>query len=202
LGFKTALLGGRLSSEFAWFHMTTTNVLQKGGTLSNGTAYYVPIGSSVQEGVDGDLAVTLTPGWQVIGSFYAGHDRDQSNNPVSTSYDNSWSLFTRYAFPDAGPLRGLAIGGGAERVGSRWIQNSGTVVDAVFSPLTQATGEVKVKAGTMVNGFITYVWGGHWSFKVSCANILDEAYPLGVQGLTNVDPSPPRTFSFLASYKL
>ena len=53
----------------------------------------------------------------------------------------------------------------------------------------------------MLNGFITYVWNSHWSFKAACANILDETYPLGVQGLTNVDPSAPRTCSFLASYK-
>jgi outer membrane receptor for ferric coprogen and ferric-rhodotorulic acid len=99
IGLKALLLGGRLSADFAHFIETSNNADIVGGTLANGLTYVVPIGGTKEEGIDGDIALSLLPGWQLVGSFYAGHDRDQNNNPVTLTYDNSWGVLTRYAFP-------------------------------------------------------------------------------------------------------
>jgi len=91
VGLKANFLGGRLSGEFAWFKFTTTNVLNNvAGIFPNGQTFGAVIGSAVQEGVDGDVSFILAPGWQLIGSFYAGHDRDINGVPVTGSYDNQW----------------------------------------------------------------------------------------------------------------
>ena len=114
--------------------MTLTNALYVGGLFPNGSGYFVPVGFSREEGVDGDMAFNLIPGWQLITNFYAGHDRDQNNNPVSSTFDNQISFFTRYDFPKAGPLNGFAVGGGLSRVGGRWISTSGLSIAGVTLP--------------------------------------------------------------------
>ena len=114
VGLKTAFLGGRISTDFAFFKLLTTNVAVKAGVFPNGNSYYNVIGNATGEGVDGDVALTVLPGWQLIGSFFSGHDRDQNNTPISGTNDNSWGLFTRYAdFQKDSPLHGLSIGLGA-----------------------------------------------------------------------------------------
>lgn len=47
------------------------------GINANGAAYVSVIpGDVVDEGVDGDVSFTPVPGWQLIGNWYAGHQRD------------------------------------------------------------------------------------------------------------------------------
>ena len=151
--------------------MTTTNVLEVVATpLPNGLTYWIPVGSTVQEGVDGDVSFAIMPGWQVIGSFYAGHDRDQNNFPVSSSYDNQWGLYNRYDFPKTGALRGLAVGAGVVWIGGRWISTSG-ISGAALTPYQALTQEIKLQPGTKINGFASYNLGKHWLFRVLCNNI-------------------------------
>jgi outer membrane receptor for ferric coprogen and ferric-rhodotorulic acid len=140
------------------------------------------------------------PGWQVIGSFYVGHDRDPYNRPVSASYDNSWSLFTRYDFQKDSPLRGWAIGTGFVRVGGRWVTTSG-VLNAVWTPAQTWGGVIEMKTGNSWNGFVSYKVDKHWSAKFDCMNILGEKWPLGLQTMLISDPSPPRTFTFETDYR-
>ena len=200
IGFKTALMGGRISTSFAWFMMTTTNVLQFAGILPNGLNYSIIVGNSLQEGVDGDVAVAVLPGWQVIGSFYAGHDRNALGVPIATSYDNSWGLFNRYDFGTSGPLKGLALGAGVVRVGGRFISDAG-ISDAVLTPYEAWSGMIKLRTGTLVNAFASYNLNRHWHLRASCNNILNQSYAVGAASVYFVDPSPPTTFTFEVGYK-
>ncbi len=195
LGLKTSFLGGRLSGEFAWFQMATTNVTRIGGNLPNGFPYQIAVGTSQQEGVDGDAAFQILPGWQLIGAFYAGHNR-ASELPVPNTYDNSWSAYSRYAIPRGSPLHGLAFGGGLTRVGGRWASTQG-----LLGVTVPAGGVLKMKTGSLLNAFVEYSWTKHWLFRIGCNNILDESYPVGAQTAYYVDPSTPRLFNFLVSYK-
>ena len=92
LGLKTALLNGKISSDFTWFHMATTNIAQTSGQfLANGhTIKYI------------DELTLWRKEWMVMppspsfpagswwSAFYAGHDRDQNNKPIAgTCQDNS-----------------------------------------------------------------------------------------------------------------
>jgi len=199
-GFKTAFFGGKLSMDFSHFKMTTANYIISTGNFPNGLPIYQLVGTTVEEGEDGDLSYALVPGWQVIGSFYVGHDRDPYNRPVSASYDNSWSLFTRYDFQKDSPLRGWAIGTGFVRVGGRWVTTSG-VLNAVWTPAQTWGGVIEMKTGNSWNGFVSYKVDKHWSAKFDCMNILGEKWPLGLQTMLISDPSPPRTFTFETDYR-
>jgi len=200
LGLKTAFMNGRLSSDFAWFIDTTTNVEVFGGVLPSGLSYYTLIGSTVQEGVDGDVSFAIIPGWQVIGSFYAGHNRDQAQKPVAASYDNSWSFFTRYDFQRDSILHRVGFGTGVTRVGGRWLSTSG-ITGAAFTPYEIWSGQLKMFTGTSWDGFLTYTLDKHLTLRLRCTNILSSVYSVGATSAVLADPSTPRTFFVEADYK-
>ena len=154
------------------------------------------IGDITLEGVDGDASFTIVPGWQLIGSFYAGHLRDPFNNPIPNGFDNSWSAYTRYNFAKDCVLSGFSLGGGITRIGGRWMSSGGLVYTSGYLP-----NYIKVQTGTLVTGFVDYRLDKHWSFRVLCNNLLDQHYPLGVETAYIIDPSPGRIFSFETSYK-
>lgn len=188
--------------DFAVFKMSLTNVLQNVNVLPNGYFVAIPIGSAVERGFDGDISLSLIPGWQVIGNFYSGHDRDQNGIPVPTTYDNSWGLITRYDFQRGNPLHGLTIGTGVSRIGGRWISNAGiTNAGADFTPYQIATGRIKLKTGTAWNAFAAYNLDKHWTLRLNCNNILNKAYVSAAQTALLADPSAPRTFVFETDYK-
>ena len=204
LGLKANFLGGRLSGEFAWFKFTTTNVLNNvAGIFPNGQTFGAVIGSAVQEGVDGDVSFILAPGWQLIGSFYAGHDRDINGVPVTGSYDNQWAFFTRYSFDKHEALNGLAIGAGVSKIGGRWLASSGLLDAPGLLPPSIAgeTPEIKLVSRPLLNGFVSYGLDKHWVFRVNAYNLLDEVYAVGLQHAYELDPSSPTTFSFEAEYR-
>ena len=49
----------------------TTELRANGFTVSN------PTGQTVDEGFDGDISFNLLDGWQLVSTFFKGHDRDQ-----------------------------------------------------------------------------------------------------------------------------
>ncbi len=196
LGLKWNFLGGKISGESAWFKEVLTNGLNStAGTLPNGALYAAVIGSVTLEGVDGDASFTIVPGWQLIGSWYAGHQVDPFNQPVPGSYNNFWAAYTRYDFPKNEPLAGITTGGGVSRLGGRW-QSTGGLTYSGYLPAIE-----KVEVGTLVNGFVQYQFNKHWDFRVVCDNILDQHYPVAVETAFIIDPSPGRIFSFETAYK-
>jgi len=137
----------------------------------------------------------VLPGWEMIGSWYVGHNRDVNNNPVPFTFDNSYGVFTRYDFSRAGPLKGFSIGGGVNRLSGMWASTSGAIASYALPPLE------KIQEGTELNGFLNFRPDKHWTFRVNCQNILNQAYPLDAATWYIVDPSIPRTWSFEADYK-
>jgi len=197
VGFKTALWDGRLTSTISAFKQQLTNQAIIGVGLNPfGLGYYIPIGSTTTRGWDSNVALALVPGWQVILTTYRGTVRDQAGNPVSATYGDSWSLFTRYDFARDTALKGLTIGGGASRMGNRFMTTSG---------MTFPTGWVKpslikVQQATWMSAFAAYQFNSHWSARVNVSNLLDKQYPMGLQSGLTVDPAPPRTFVGTVSF--
>lgn len=96
-----------------------------------------------------------------------------------------------------GLLRGLSIGGGLSRTGGRWITTSGLQSSTIYIPPL-----VKRQSGTLVNAFLSYQANKHGLFRVSCANVLDEDYPIAAESTPlYIDPSEPRDFTFETSHK-
>ncbi len=197
-GVKTALWGGRVSSTISAFRQELTNQAVFGGNLPNGVSYQLPIGATKQEGFDADLSVSVSDGLQFILTGYKGKVTDQTGNQVSGTYKSSVSIFTRYDFGERGPLKGLAVGGGFVTVGGRTVAQGGA------TGLTNAPGNptfFKVDGGHLVNLFAHYVVNKTWSLRLNVNNVLDDYYPLGLQGPIAADPSPPRTVSTAVTYR-
>src|SRR5262249_34536899 len=139
IGLKTDFLNGRISSSVAVYAMSLTNqAIPAPKPLVNiaGLNYSIPIGPTVSKGWDSALAFLVLPGLQVIATGYSGTVHDQNNNPITGTYDNSWSLFARYDFDHASPLRGLGVGGGAVRIGGRYFNEASlTPANGVAPPL-------------------------------------------------------------------
>lgn len=194
LGVKTSFFDGRISSTFSVFKIELTNQAVFAGIDASGISYFVPIGSTTQEGWDADLAVKPLVNWQIVGTFFDGKVEDQNGGPVANTYKQMFSVFTRYDFLNG--LKGLSIGGGVTRISGRLLNNQG-----VIFPPGQSKPFIELEPGTLVNAFVSYKHGKHWTFRAAVDNLLDEAYAVGAQGPNFVDPSPPRTLSLAATYK-
>lgn len=196
VGLKTSLLNGRISSTFSVFKQELTNQSVFAGVDANGVSYAAPIGSTTQKGWDMDISLKLTDAWQVIGTYFDGEVYDQNNAAVANTYGRSMSLFSRYDFK-GGALDGFAFGGGFVRISDRKVTSAGIV----FPVGQTAPALITMEPGNWVDLFASYRLNRNWSFRLACANVLDEAYAMGAQTAYFVDPSPPRTFTFQTSYK-
>lgn len=204
VGFKTSIWNGRISSTFAVFRIAETNLLVASSTISpiTGTGYYIPIGSGTGEGWDGNVELALTPNWQFIVYGYHGAWKDVNGLPLPTSYDKSWSVFTRYAFPAASALQGLAIGAGAVNITGEH-DGIGGVVGASFAAVpTGSTQTIETQGTFEGQAFVNYWISKHLEGKLSCTNITDHHYAAGYAGnLSLTWPSLPRTFVLELDYK-
>jgi len=197
VGLKWLFLGGKISGEVAYFRETLTNSLNiNAGEFPNGDTYSILVGSVTEPGVDGDMALSLVPGWELIGSFSYTHQRDPFGNPLSDTYDNSMALLTRYDFSHVTPLK-LTVGGGLTRIGSRWLSSYGFVGNSAAN----LPAFIKLKTGSLVNGLVQYRVNKHISLQMNVINILDEHYPLDAEITSIVDPEPGREFTFEGKYK-
>lgn len=219
VGIKTAFLGGRLSSTIAAFKIDLTNQSYNAGIRPDGISYFAPIGATTQKGFDIDLAYSPIDGLQFVGAYYHGKVRayrdDVSYNPgvdgdnVPNSYSGQYSLVGRYEFR-SGALKGLSVGSGYTALVGRLLAPGVYVGGPVAVPMgtLKSTGAVinntaviDVKTSHELTFFASYKLNKNWLFRVNVDNALDEAYVLGGQGASAIDPSLPRSFSFSTTYK-
>ncbi len=206
VGLKSSFLDGKLSASIGIYKMTLSNqaILAAFPALNVANLnYYIPIGTTVSKGWDASFALAPLPGLQVVGTAYIGTVKDQNGNPVTGTVENSWSLFTRYDFSRDTPLKGFAVGGGAQRAGGKWFSMSGMVLPGGAALPVNSSGNsvFKLKQDVLLNLFTQYEINHHWLVRVNCDNVLDKSYPIGAQGVGLVDAIPPRTFSFETKYK-
>ncbi len=206
VGIKANLFDGKLSLSAALYKMELTNqaILAAFPALNSaGLNYYIPIGTTKSEGWDASFTVTPFTGLQFVGTAYMGTVKDQLGNPVTGTVENSWSLFGRYDFNRSGPLRGLYLGGGAQRAGGKWFNMAGMILPG-GAPLpvnSSGTSLFKLKQDVLLNMFVGYEINKHWYVRVDCTNVLDKTYPIGAQGVGLADIVDPRTFSFSSGVK-
>jgi len=206
VGLKTSLFGNKFSASIAYYKMELTNqaILAAFPALNiAGLNYYIPIGSTNSEGWDASFSATPVDGLELVATAYMGTVKDQNGNNITGTVENSWSFFGRYDFSDTSALKNFSVGGGSYRTGGKWFTMSGMTLPG-GQPLpvnSSGTSVFKLKAGTLVNLFVSYKVNRNWILRVDCNNVLDEVFPLGAQGVGLVDAVDPRTFSFQATYK-
>jgi iron complex outermembrane receptor protein len=206
VGFKSSFLEGKLSASIAVYKMTLSNqaILAAFPALNVANLnYYIPIGTTTSKGWDASVALAPVPGLQIVGTAYVGTVKDQNGNPITGTVENSWSLFTRYDFSHDTPLKGFALGGGAQRAGGKWFTMSGLVLPGGAPLPVNSSGNsvFKLKQGVLLNMFTEYTINRHWLVRVNCVNVLNKSYAIGAQGVGLADAVDPRTFSFEATFK-
>jgi len=205
LGIKTSFFEGKVSVSLAFYDMKLTNqtVLAAFPAVNvAGLNYYIPIGDTKSKGWDASLALAPIPGLQIVGSAYNGTVHDFNGNPVAATVENSWSLFGRYDFNPTGGLKGFAFGGGAQKAGGKWFTMSGMTLpgNAPLPRNSSGASIFKLKQEVLLNMFAEYELNKNWTVRVDCANVLDNVYAVGAQGVGLADIVDPRTFSFRVSY--
>ncbi len=120
----------------------------------------------------------------------------QTGAKVNNTYDNLYSFFTRYEFRE-GSVKGLSIGGGASKTGGNYFATPGGYI----FPTGVTPAPITLESVWNMNLFASYVVNKNWTVRVNVENVLDKAFALGAQTPIYVDPSPPRTFTFGATYK-
>jgi len=201
VGLKTSFLNGKISSTVSAFKMTLSNqAIVESYTVTNiaGQIFSTPIGTTTTRGWDGSLTIGPFSGWQLIATGYVGAVRGTNGLPIQNTYGNSLSLFTRYDFAKDSALNGLAVGGGLARVGDTLVSSGGITPPPGFI----LPSLLKLHEGSLIKIFATYRFNKHWALRLSLDNVLNQAYPLGQQGATNIDPSLPRTVSFAVTFNL
>jgi len=53
----------------------------------------------------------------------------------------------------------------------------------------------------MTTAFADYHLGRHWELRLSCENLLNQAFAVGAQGVGLVDPSDPRVLTGSVRYE-
>ena len=219
VGVKTLLFDGRLSSTIAVFDINLTNQAFFAGVRPDGISYLAPIGRVTQKGFDIDLAYSPIRGLQFVGAYYRGKVRalredinylagiDGDNVP--NSYSGQYSLVGRYEFQQ-GSLKGFNVGAGFTSLIDRLLSTGNYVGGPALVPLgtNKATGAainktsvIKVETYHELNLFVSYKLNNNWTLRANIENALDEAYVLGAQASSFVDPSLPRTLSVSSTYK-
>ncbi|MEO6873980.1 MAG: TonB-dependent receptor [Opitutaceae bacterium] len=206
VGVKTNFFDGKLSASIAVYKMTLTNqaVLAAFPALNSaGLNYYIPIGTTTSKGWDASFALAPVPGLQIVGTAYMGTVKDQNDNPITGTVENSWSIFGRYDFDRTSSMKGLYAGGGAQKAGGKWFTMSGLILPggAPLPKNSSGASLFKLKQDVLVNLFVGYEINRHWNVRVDCVNVLDKTYPVGAQGVGLADIVDPRTFSFETTYK-
>lgn len=185
VGVKGEFMGGRLTSQVAYFQSDIKN-----RSVSDSANTGFTIGADVKtRGFEAEIAGTVLPGWEVYAGYayllseYMSTPEGQTFNPWTPKH--TLTLSTKYTF-DQGALDGFSVGGGMRAVSSYFGQASGTA----------ASSTRWYQEGYQVfDGQLGYRLTDDVDATFSVNNILDEKYYSRVASATTFNYyGEPRSF--------
>lgn len=190
VGFKTALLDGRLNTLLSLYQLTRQNVAT--ADLSTPAPFdSIVSGEQRSRGVEVEAALQLLPGWDLITAYTYNDAKITKDNilPVGARLQGvpeyAFSAWTKYTLQN-GPLKGLGFGLG----GRYYTKQAG---DATYSnPFTLPAFGIMDAAAYYVRD--------HFSAQVNLNNILDERYFVGSYNDLYVLPGEPLTVRATVSW--
>jgi len=195
LGAKTEFFNGRLTSSFAYFDLTKTNI-----AVSDPTNPNLQLSSGKQEsrGYEFEVAGEILPGWRTAAAYtlldYAkvalgwnGGVGDDTGHRMFNTPRNYGSLWNTYEFQNAS-LRGLKVGGGV--IAASESQGSN---DNNFQLPGYATLNLMASYGMKVAG-------KRVTLQLNANNMLDKTYYTGTNTGSMIGVGTPRFF--MGSVKL
>lgn len=186
LGAKTEFYNGRLTSSFAYFDLTKTNMPVPDPTNPN---LQLTSGKQESRGYEFEVAGEILPGWRTVAAYTlldyakivdAGTGGNTGNRMYNTPR-NFGSLWNTYEFQNAG-LHGLKVGGGV--VGASQSQGAN---DNSFQLPGYATLNLMASYGMKVAG-------SKVTLQLNANNLLDKTYYSGTNTGSMIGVAAPRMF--------
>ncbi|MGZ8171656.1 MULTISPECIES: TonB-dependent siderophore receptor [Methylobacter] len=192
LGAKTEFFNGRLTSSFAYFDLTKTNLPVPDPTNPN---LQLTSGKQESRGYEFEVAGEILPGWRTVAAytlldFAKIVDEGTGGNTGNRMYNtprNYGSLWNTYEFQNAS-LRGLKLGGGVVAAS----QSQGTNANNFQLP-GYATMNLMASYGMKVAG-------SKVTLQLNANNLLDKTYYSGTNTGSMIGVAAPRMF--MGSVKL
>lgn len=150
------------------------------------------LGEVESRGFELEGKVNINENWRILGSF-SYTDLEISKNPLNPGLvgnspyivpDITAGLWLDYAFTNDA-LEGLSVGGGVRYVGESWADEANTL---------------KVSDSTVFDAGIRYE-KNDWAASLNVANLFDEKYVSGCQGVNVCGYGDARTVTFKVSKK-
>jgi len=178
VGVRLKLFDGKLYTTFAYF-----DILQENLVSWNPANFIQPLPDVLQpdimsdrtsKGFEFEFAWAPSKNFSVIGSYTKYKNRDADNMPYSNVAEEMAAIWGQYTFSETGPLRGLAIGIGANYVGER-------PADAP-EQWTKSANPVRVQppfwipSYTVVEASVNYRFNKNWKAQLVVKNLLDKDY--------------------------
>lgn len=160
VGVKTALRDGRINATLAYYDLVLLNILTADPDPTRASAgWRVQNARQETKGFEADLSLILTPNWELMLSGAAMDISLPSGLLPDNAPEKTASAWTRYKFT-AGPLKGLALGGG-------WTWHDEAAADAGNLVFFDAFSTIDV--------FAQYSWK-KYKFALNVSNLADEWY--------------------------
>lgn len=189
LGAKSEFFNGRLTSSFAYFDLTKTNLPVPD---PNNPTLQLTSGKQESRGYEFEAASEILPGWRTVAAYthlaYAnvvvgwnGGTGDDTGNRLYNAPRNYGSLWNTYEFQNA-RLRGLKLEGG--------------VVAASQSQGTNAN-DFQLPGYATLNLMAAYgmkVAGRQMTLPLNANNLLDKTYYSGTNTGSMIGVAAPRMF--------
>lgn len=186
-GFKTSLLGSRLSTTLALFNLERRNLLTTDPTHPN---FYILTGRQRSRGVEFEAAYLIRSGWSLTTAYAFTDARVTEDNsiPVGTRTQNAprhtFSTWMRYEF-QRGLAKGLAFG-----AGGRYYTDQAADLNDTFRlgsyGIADASVSYRVKrVSVQLNGY----------------NLTNTRYFTGSYDMVYVKPGPPRSARVTIGYR-
>jgi iron complex outermembrane receptor protein len=163
VGVKLELLGGKLLSTVAYYHLTRQNILTPDPAHRG---FSIQDGEQRSQGVELDVSGEVLPGFRLIAS-YAFTDAEITKSNSGTAGNrpanvpaHTGSLWGVYEFRD-NPLRGLSLGLGIIAVGKRPADSLNTA---------------ELPAYARTDAAVNYRLSKHFDFALNIKNLFDVKY--------------------------
>ncbi|WP_082782638.1 TonB-dependent siderophore receptor [Cephaloticoccus capnophilus] len=180
VGLRLRLFDGRLYTTFAYFDIMQDGIWsQATENMIDPTAPKKTAQRSdrTSKGFEFEFAWSPTKNFSVIGSFTDFKSRDQDDLRYANVAERMAGIWGSYSFPEAGPLRGLSIGLGANYVGERPGDTMGSYVN-ILNPV-RVQPAFWLPSYTEVEANATYRFNKHWKAQLVIKNLLDKEYIRG-----------------------
>ncbi len=188
-GAKLNLLNDRLIINGAWFDTKTENALVSITIVDASGATRltsVPAGRQTVKGWEVDATWSPIDGLDIMAGMGDLDSRTQTGiRARAVPQGVNYRIFSRYALPLKGSLKGLYFGGGFVKNPARALDGADTATLPAYST---------------VDAFVGYEWSGRWRAQMNVTNVTDKVAPWIAVARQIIYPVEPRRASVSLSY--